>query len=232
MSRWILALIVLAHVPLAGAQENTAPACSNGADDDRDGAPDCSDLECRYFVFCAQAQPGSVAPPVPQAAPQGSATGYEGAYARAREAWFRQTYGYVPAAGAGMPGYGPSPGAYAGSYGGTHPAWAIVAVGLTTFAAFWVADWAMTIPLASGSPNGGGSIGVSFVPLAGPFIQLAFGPSGLMTALLITFGVGQLTGLVLTIVGLAVQEPDGPAPFALAPWLDGQSGGLIGAWRF
>lgn len=227
MSRWILALLVLAQVPPAEAQENTATACSNGVDDDRDGAPDCSDLECRYFVFCAQAQPGAGAPPTAPVVPPATASGYEGAYARAREAWFRQTYGYVPQGPTGMPGYGPAP-----SYGATHPAWAVVAVGLTTFAAFWVADWAMTIPLASGSPNGGGSIGVSFVPLAGPFIQLAFGPSGLMTALLITFGVGQLTGLVLTIAGLAVQEPDGPAPFALAPWLDGQSGGLIGAWRF
>jgi hypothetical protein len=232
----LAAVLLLGVVCPALAQENTAAACSNGADDDRDGAPDCSDLECRFFVFCAQAQPQApmMAPPqqmMPQQ-PSAGAPGYEGAYARARDAWYRQNYGYVPQ-GAYVPpgsggGYGMQPGYGQPGYGGTHPSWVLVGTGIATFAVGWIGQWSMALALARGS---GGLIGTSFIPLAGPWIGFAFGLNTLGIALAITFGVTQITGLLLTIIGLAVEERDA-MPFALLPWFDRDGGGAVAGFQF
>ncbi len=41
-----------------GTPENTATACQNGLDDDRDGLDDCVDPDCADFVFCADFDAG------------------------------------------------------------------------------------------------------------------------------------------------------------------------------
>jgi len=227
----LVTALVLGTVCLANAQENTAAACSNGADDDRDGAPDCSDLECRFFVFCAQAQPQQqmMVHQQQRMMPQQPATnapGYEGSYGRAREAWYRQNYGYVPQGGYGQqPGYGMQPG-YGQQPGyGTHPAWLTFGLGLATFAAGYIGTFVM--PLALGGK--GAAVGLGFVPLAGPFIELAYISGVLGVSLLVTFGTMQLTGLLCMILGLVIEEPNGPMPFAMMPWVtpDG-AGGVVG----
>jgi len=74
-----------------------------------------------------------------------------------------------------------------------------------------------------------------YVPLAGPWIQLAMGRGdGSWTAYSALFGVAQFTGLVLLVVGAVLDLNDAPDPdlLAVAPMLGSDAVGILVGGRF
>ena len=99
---------------------------------------------------------------------------------------------------------------------GTHPIWEMVGLGTALFAGSWVANWITSIAVGL---SDGLYVGTSFIPIAGPWVQLtqlewavhprwtgAFHP---------VIGSIQVTGLVLLVVGATITVPNAsPRPTA------------------
>lgn len=115
----------------------------------------------------------------------------------------------------------------------SRPTWGLVVAGLITFGVVYVTTVAVTAAIS----EDGGDIGLSAIPLAGPWILTAT-TDGYAGAL-VPSGILQLSGLVLTILGLAIRRhvpvyADGPLrlePMAAVGPSGAVSAGLNATWQ-
>ena len=75
LERWTILLAMVAAVPACTSApttptESDVNTCSNGRDDDGDGATDCRDLACTVFPFCAGTDAGIDSGPLPDVGPR------------------------------------------------------------------------------------------------------------------------------------------------------------------
>ncbi len=180
-------------------------------------------------AFAATAPPGATsAPPVPAAAapsvavaPAAGSTGAppraagapppSGTYAAPATAGYATstvpTTGYVGATGGGYAPPGP-----ATPPRPTRSLHEVLVPGLVLWLGSWAVNWSITLGI-SRDPD---MIGLSFLPIVGPFVELGFLEWSLYerwTGLWYPVaGLLQIVGLVMTVVGASVHVPDGEAP--------------------
>lgn len=99
--------------------------------------------------------------------------------------------------------------------GPTHPAWELAGTGAVLLAAGWIANWG--VALGVGGPEGA-YIGLSFLPIAGPWAQLptlqwSIHPRWTGVFHPVMAGV-QIVGLVLLIAGATIRVSDREEPSA------------------
>ncbi|MBX3274992.1 MAG: hypothetical protein KF729_32305 [Sandaracinaceae bacterium] len=122
----------------------------------------------------------------------------------------------------------------------TRPFWELAIPGMAVFAGTWVANFSTSLALNRGDSLAGQYVGLSFVPLGGPFGQLPTLQwdsvprwTGIFHPVM---GFSQIAGLVVMIVGLAVQVPDAEPQraaglrFDVSPVEGGAVAGLGGAF--
>lgn len=90
----------------------------------------------------------------------------------------------------------------------THPNWALFGIGAGVFGATWITTWAVAL----GTSGEGDVIGLSFVPVVGPFVLSGIVETTVddyyLTYLLVADGIAQAAGLVLAIIGLVSQQTE------------------------